>query len=188
MQVVERSLSEIHPYEKNPRINRDAVKAVADSIGEYGFRQPIVVDEDGVIIAGHTRYQAAQRLELETVPVHVAEGLTPEQARAYRIMDNRSHENATWDMDLLKFEFDGLLETGHSTQKPLECMARPIRNHTKPKGKVYDPFLGSGTTLVAAQQLGRIGYGIEISPAYVDVACQRLEKHVGEPARKVAEV
>ena len=396
MQIVERALSEIRPYEKNPRKNRDAVKAVADSINEYGFRQPIVVDEDGVIIVGHTRLIAAQRLGLDSVPVHVAEGLTPDQARAYRLMDNRSHENASWDEDLLKFEFEGLLDsgfdldltgfsgpeinalldpepaneadndviqppenpvaapgdiwqcgphrivcgdatdkaavdalgfdghlmvtdppygveydaswrtkhgwggnaegrvtnddtaswhsafdlfsggvgyvwvasmqwptvagdlaalkfdvraqiiwrkqnavmsrghyhwqhemclyavrrgakahwcgdrkqstiwdiananpmggddedgrTGHSTQKPVECMARPIRNHTKPGGKVYDPFLGSGTTLVAAHQLGRVGYGIEISPAYVDVICQRLEKHVGEPARKVAEV
>ena len=66
-------------------------------------------------------------------------------------------------------------------------MARPIRNHTKTGGSVYDPFLGSGTTLVAARQLGRIGYGIEISPAYFDVACQRLEKYVGELAWKVAE-
>ena len=63
-----------------------------------------------------------------------------------------------------------------------------IAAYTDDGESVYDPFLGSGTTLVAAQQLGRIGYGIEISPAYVDVACQRLEKHVGEPARKVAEV
>ena len=396
MLIVDRPLSEIRPYEKNPRRNRDAVKAVADSIREYGFRQPIVVDEDGVILAGHTRFEAAKRLELDTAPVHVAEGLTADQARAYRIMDNRSQENAAWDEELLKFEFEGLMESGfdldltgfagpeindlmspepggggddlimppenpvaalgdvwqcgphrivcgdatdkaavealgfdgylmvadppygveydatwrseawagkrrggavehddfadwvpsvlnatpvpvvywwsaslrlhhpltsfpscrydvralivwrkdrivvsrghyhgqyelclyavrrgasahwhgnrkqstvweidslvghagaakedatpHSTQKPVECMARPIRNHTKPGGKAYDPFLGSGTTLVAAQQLGRVGYGIEISPAYVDVACQRLEKHVGEPARKLAEV
>ncbi len=398
MQVAERPLADIRPYEKNPRKNRDAVKTVADSIREFGFRQPIVVDEAGVIIVGHTRYEAAKRLGLDTAPVHVAEGLTPEQARAYRLMDNRSHENASWDEDLLKFEFAGLMETGfdldltgftgpeinalldtggtmdgadevltppenpvaapgdiwecgphrivcgdatdkaavdalgfdgylmvtdppygveyepgwrskeinsrgskartgvvhnddqadwsaafthfkgevgyfwcsslhmresiaavcavdlevraqiiwvknkivpgrghyhwghehciyavrrgrrshwhgdrkqstvweiatvsqgsgkgedatpHSTQKPVECMARPIRNHTKPGGTVYDPFLGSGTTLVAAQQLGRVGFGIEISPAYVDVACQRLEKHVGEPAKRVAEV
>ena len=88
------------------------MKAVADSIREYGFRQPIVVDEDGVILAGHTRFEAAKRLELDTAPVHVAEGLTPDQARAYRIMDNRSHENAAWDTDLLKFEFEGLRDSG----------------------------------------------------------------------------
>lgn len=112
MKVVERPLGEITPYENNPRQNRDAVKAVVDSIREFGFRQPIVVDESGVIVVGHTRFEAAGHLELATVPVHVAEGMTPDQIRAYRIMDNRSHENAAWDADLLKFEFEGLRESG----------------------------------------------------------------------------
>ena len=112
MQIVERPLADIRPYEKNPRKNRDAVKDVAASIQEYGFRQPIVVDEEGVILAGHTRYEAAKRLDLNAVPVHVAEGLTPEQARAYRLADNRTGENATWDTDLLKFEFEGLMDSG----------------------------------------------------------------------------
>lgn len=110
-EIVERSLADIRPYPGNPGKNRDAVQAVTDSIREYGVRQPIVIDPNDVI-AGHTRYLAAEWLGLGTVPVHVAEGLTPDQARAYRIMDNRSHENATWEENLLKFEFEGLLDSG----------------------------------------------------------------------------
>src|SRR6185369_15090686 len=87
MQVEMRPLASITPYEHNPRINDAAVDAVVESIRAFGFRQPIVVDEASVIIVGHTRYKAAVKLGLEMVPVHVAVGLTPEQARAYRIAD-----------------------------------------------------------------------------------------------------
>jgi ParB-like chromosome segregation protein Spo0J len=85
---------------------------VADSIREFGFRQPIVVDADGVIVVGHTRYKAALKLGLETVPVHVAKDLTPQQARAYRLADNRSAENAEWDVDLLPIELGELRDDG----------------------------------------------------------------------------
>ena len=78
MRITERELASIKPYENNPRLNDNAVEAVAASIREFGFRQPIVVDEDGVIICGHTRYKAAQHLKLEKVPVHVAKDLSPE--------------------------------------------------------------------------------------------------------------
>ena len=88
MNIELRPLADITPYEKNPRINDAAVDAVARSIEEFGFRQPIVVDEEGVVVVGHTRLKAAMRLGLERVPVHVATGLTPEQAKAYRIADN----------------------------------------------------------------------------------------------------
>ena len=83
-------LSDVKPYPNNPRLNDDAVDAVAASIREFGFRQPIVVDDDGVIIVGHTRYKAAQKLGLEKVPVHVAVDLTPAQVKAYRIADNQT--------------------------------------------------------------------------------------------------
>jgi len=88
MEIELRPLVEIKPYEKNPRLNDAAVEAVARSIREFGFRQPIVVDADGVIVVGQTRYKAAQQLGLKQVPVHAARELTPEQARAYRIADN----------------------------------------------------------------------------------------------------
>jgi len=105
-------IDRVRPYEKNPRRNDKAVQAVADSIREFGFRQPIVVDGDGIIVVGHTRYKAAVKLGLKTVPVHVAADLTPQQARAYRLADNRTAENAEWDVDLLPIELGELRDEG----------------------------------------------------------------------------
>jgi ParB-like chromosome segregation protein Spo0J len=108
MQIEIRDIATIHPYEKNPRINDGAVDAVAGSLRQFGFRQPIVVDEAGVIICGHTRYKAALKLGLKQVPVHVAKDLTPEQVRAYRIADNKTAELAEWNMELLPIELKDL--------------------------------------------------------------------------------
>ena len=105
MIVTEMPIERLVPYARNPRNNASAIDAVKASIAEFGFRQPIVVDEKMVVIVGHTRLEAAKSLGLKLVPVHVAEGLTPAQARAYRLMDNRSHENAEWDDELLRLEF-----------------------------------------------------------------------------------
>jgi DNA modification methylase len=390
MIVTDMPVERLVPYARNPRNNSAAIDAVKASIVEFGFRQPIVVDEKMVIIVGHTRLEAARELGLETVPVHVAEGLTPAQARAYRLMDNRSHENAEWDEELLKLEFgdlklddfdleltgfeadqlsallaetsiDGLtdedevpeapakpvtrsgdlwvlgnhrllcgdatvatdverllgkvkpllmvtdppygvdydpswrnkagasstkrtgkvlnddradwheawtlfpgdvayvwhgalhaatvaeslevsgfdvraqiiwakdrlvlsrgdyhwqhepcwyavkqtgkghwagdrkqttlwqitaqdqdVDTVHGTQKPVECMRRPMLNNSSPGQAVYEPFMGSGTTLIAAETTGRICYGIELDPVYVDVAVERWQQFTGEPGR-----
>lgn len=101
MQVKEVELYKIKPYERNPRINEQAVEAVAASIDEFGFQQPLVVDSSYIIIVGHTRYKAAKRLKLKSVPVVVAEGLTDDQARAYRLADNKTGELAEWDDGLL---------------------------------------------------------------------------------------
>src|SRR5688572_2478127 len=108
MKIELRKISDIKPYPGNPRINNSAVDAVAKSIQAYGFRQPIVVDIDGVIVCGHTRWKAAQKLGLELVPVHVATDLTPEQIRAYRIADNKTATLADWDFDLLPLELADL--------------------------------------------------------------------------------
>ena len=108
MQVVAKSIDDIKPYENNPRNNGDAVDAVANSIKEFGWQQPIVVDIGGVIIAGHTRYKAAQKLGLKTVPVVVAKDLSEEQVKAYRLADNKSGELATWDDELLEDELVGI--------------------------------------------------------------------------------
>ena len=89
MQIVNMKITDIRPYEKNPRFNDDAVEAVANSIREFGWRAPIVVDKDMVIICGHTRLKAAKKLGLEEVPVHIASDLSPEQIRAYRIAGNK---------------------------------------------------------------------------------------------------
>ncbi len=107
------SIDEIKPYPGNPRVNDEAVAAVAASIREFGFRQPIVVDADSVVVVGHTRLLAARKLGLERVPVHVATDLTPEQARAYRLADNKTGEIATWDLEALALELSGLREGGY---------------------------------------------------------------------------
>jgi len=392
MNIELRPIDQVRPYEKNPRLNDAAVDAVAKSLTEFGFRQPIVVDADFVIIVGHTRWRAAKQLGLTHVPVHVATDLTPAQVKAYRIADNQTATIAEWDFDLLPLEladlqgmeFDlGLLgfdqeelsrimsgspseglcdpdevppvpeepvtrpgdllllgehrllcgdstkaddvtkllagavpflmvtdppygveydpqwrhreglnhsertgrvsnddrvdwteayklfpgrvayvwhagrfaaelagnlrqaefgvraqiiwrksrfaisrghyhwqhepcwyavregasskwcgdrtqstvwdiaskdqdaETTHGTQKPVECMERPVRNHGGKQDDVYDPFLGSGTTLIAAQRLGRRCFAMELSPAYCDVATTRWERFTGNKAERV---
>ncbi|HSG81732.1 MAG TPA: DNA modification methylase [Gemmatimonadota bacterium] len=391
MDVTDLPLGQIIPYARNPRRNEKAVATVAASIAEFGWRQPIVVDEGMVVLAGHTRLLAAQQLGLKTAPVHVAKGLTEAQARAFRIMDNRSSENAEWDNDLLGLELGDLLDaeydldltgftdaelntllnglyegdgaqegeddipetpedptsrpgdlwtlgshrllcgdatvatdvarvlgevkpllmvtdppygveydpgwrnkagaaatkrtgkvlnddradwreawalfpgdvayvwhgalhagevaeslevsgfkirsqiiwakdrlvlsrgdyhwqhepmfyavkktgkghwagdrkqttlwqiankdqdakTVHGTQKPVECMRRPILNNSSPGQAVYEPFMGSGTTLIAAETTGRVCYGIELNPAYVDVAVERWQAFTGKAA------
>jgi DNA modification methylase len=391
MDVIDLPLGQIIPYARNPRRNEKAIATVAASIAEFGWRQPIVVDEAMVVLAGHTRLAAAQQLGLETAPVHVAKGLTEAQARAFRIMDNRSGENAEWDNDLLGLElgdlqaadFDldltgftdeelnnllngladgdgaqegeddipetpedpvsrpgdlwvlgnhrllcgdstvatdvervlddvkplllvsdppygveydpswrnksgasatkrtgkvlnddradwreawalfpgdvayvwhGALHAGevaeslevsgfkirsqiiwakdrlvlsrgdyhwqhepmfyavkktgkghwagdrkqttlwqiankdqdattvHGTQKPVECMRRPILNNSSPGQAIYEPFMGSGTTLIAAETTGRVCLGIELNPAYIDVTVQRWQTFTGQDA------
>ena len=392
MDVIELPLGQIIPYARNPRRNEKAVATVAASITEFGWRQPIVVDEQMVVLAGHTRLEAARQLGLESAPVHVAKGLSDAQARAFRIMDNRSSENAEWDDELLGLELGDLLdaefdlgltgftdeelsalmnglsedgtgpqegedeipetpedpvsrsgdlwvlgkhrllcgdatvatdverllgdvtpllmvtdppygveydpgwrnkagaaatkrtgkvlnddcadwreawalfpgdvayvwhgalhattvaesleasgfnirsqiiwakdrlvlsrgdyhwqhepclyavkktgkghwagdrkqttlwqiankdqdaETVHGTQKPVECMRRPILNNSSPGQAVYEPFMGSGTTLIAAETTGRVSLGIELNPAYIDVAVQRWQQFTGQEA------
>lgn len=111
MKITNKPIGSIKPYPNNPRKNDKAVATVAASLEQYGWQQPIVVDKDMVIIVGHTRYRAAQHLQLTEVPVLVAEGLTAEQARAYRLMDNRSNENSRWDDGLLMEELQAMLDS-----------------------------------------------------------------------------
>jgi DNA modification methylase len=108
MQIELRPVTSIRPYDKNPRVNDGAVDAVAKSLIEFGWRQPIVVDEDDVIIVGHTRYKAALQLGMTEVPVHVAVGLTPAQVKALRIADNQTATIAEWDKALLPIELADL--------------------------------------------------------------------------------
>lgn len=103
-------IEKLIPYESNPRKNDDAVKYVASSIQEFGFKVPIVVDKNNVIVAGHTRYKAAKELGMESVPCIVADDLTEEQIKAFRLADNKVGELAEWDFDLLSDELDGILD------------------------------------------------------------------------------
>ena len=391
MDVVDLPLERLIPYARNPRNNDSAIATVAASLKEFGWRQPIVVDEAMVILAGHTRLEAARQLGLSSAPVRIARGLTPSQARAYRLMDNRASENAEWDEALLGLELGDLqgdgfdlaltgfddaelnrllaglgdedgaregeddipetpvdpvsrpgdlwllgphrllcgdstvatdvervlggvtpllmvtdppygveydpswrnqagaartrrtgkvlnddradwreawslfpgdvayvwhgalhattvaeslkvagfairsqiiwakerlvlsrgdyhwqhepmlycvrktgkahwagdrkqttlwqissrdqdAETVHGTQKPVECMRRPILNNSSPGQAVYEPFMGSGTTLIAAETTGRVCLGIELNPGYVDVAVERWQRFTGKNA------
>ena len=134
-QIEYKKLSEIQPYDNNPRRNDEAAKAVAASIKEFGFQSPIIVDKDMVIIAGHTRYKAAKRLKLDTVPVVVASELTPEQVKAYRIADNSTGEVAQWELDLLLGELATI--DYDMTQFGLNVELEPIDKEAKDDD--YDP-------------------------------------------------
>lgn len=113
MKIELRALASITPYERNPRVNDAAVDAVAASIKEFGFRQPIVVDADGVIIVGHTRLKAALKLELKKVPVHVARDLSAEQIKALRIADNKTSDLSDWNYELLPLELADLQQANY---------------------------------------------------------------------------
>ena len=104
MNIIEKRVKDLKPYEKNPRLNDDAVKYVAESIKEFGFKVPIVIDKDNNIVCGHTRWKACKKLKIDTVPCVVADDLTEEQIRAYRLADNKVGEKAEWDLALLDTE------------------------------------------------------------------------------------
>ena len=108
MNVVDLPIKSLKPYKNNPRKNDKAVEYVANSIRQFGFKVPIVIDENYEIVCGHTRWKAAKTLGLETVPCVMADDLTPEQVQAYRLADNKTSEMADWDFDLLELEFNDI--------------------------------------------------------------------------------
>lgn len=108
MEIIYKSTKEIKPYENNPRNNNEAVEKVAVSITDYGFRVPIIIDSNNVIVAGHTRYKAALKIGCESVPCIVIDDLTPEQIRAYRLVDNETAEYSSWDFEMLEKELKSL--------------------------------------------------------------------------------
>lgn len=108
MKYVKKKLSELKPYENNPRINDEAVDDVVESIKQCSYIAPIVIDEDGVILAGHTRYKALKKLGYKECEVVVASDLTEEQKKKYRFLDNKTGEKATWDLMKLEVELEGL--------------------------------------------------------------------------------
>lgn len=155
MQIIEKNIKDLIPYEKNPRRNDEAVKYVAASIKQFGFKVPIVIDTNNVIVAGHTRYKASKKLKLETVPCIIADDLTDQQIKAYRLADNKVAEHAEWDFDLLNGEL------------------------------VLDSFGGSGSTLMTCEQLNRRCAMMELDPHYVDVIIDRWESFTGKKAKKI---
>lgn len=127
MQIIEKKIDEIIPYINNPRNNDAAVETVAASIKEFGFKQPIVIDKDGVIVAGHTRHKAAKRLGLATVPCIMADDLTEQQIKAYRLADNKVAELATWDMETLEIELEQITEL-----EMIDFGFEPLEDNEKP--------------------------------------------------------
>ena len=106
MKIEYKDIEDIIPYENNPRHNENAVDYVANSIKEFGFKVPIIIDKENVIVTGHTRYKASLKLGLKQVPVIKADDLTEDQIKAFRIADNKVSEFSSWDMDKLELELE----------------------------------------------------------------------------------
>jgi DNA methylase/ParB/Sulfiredoxin domain len=206
-------LARVRPFPGNAKKHSAAqVEQLAASILEWGFTIPILVDEDGVVIAGHGRLAAASLIHAaEVARSLILAGFEIRSqiiwAKQHFVLSRgdyhwqhepcwyavraggRSHwaagrdQKTVWQIDNNSpFGSQAEEATGHGTQKPVECMARPIRNNTVAGDGVYDPFVGSGTTLIAAEMSGRRGFAIDIDPRYVDVVVQRWQKFTGKPA------
>ena len=144
MKIINKNVDELIPYINNPRQNDDAVDAVASSIKNFGFKVPIVIDNDNEIVTGHTRLKAAKKLGLEEVPCIVAEDLTPEQIKAFRLADNKVAEFAEWDFELLESELADLgdfdmeefgFETNLIEDEPMEEDEKPEIKFTEELGE-----------------------------------------------------
>lgn len=140
MQVENWPIENVKPYENNPRKNDDAVEYVSNSIREFGFRSPIIVDKDGVIICGHTRLKAALSLGLTEVPVHVAEDLSDDQVKALRLADNKVAEAASWDWPKLNMELEDIdwldidmSDFGFKLDDQLEELPEEYQKESEPK-------------------------------------------------------
>lgn len=142
MTVIEMPIGELVPYENNPRKNEAAVEAVAASIKEFGFKVPIIIDKENVIVAGHTRLKAAKKLGLETVPVVRADDLTEEQAKAFRLADNKTAEFAEWDFEKLEEKLAGIenidmSQFGFDKLEPVDVLS--FTEESEPKEKEEKP-------------------------------------------------
>ena len=153
MNIINIELKKIKQYENNPRKNDEAVGPVAESIKEFGFKSPIIVDKDNVIVAGHTRYKAAKRLKLKEVPCIVADDLTEEQIKAFRLADNKVGEIAEWDFDLLNMELESISfdmssfgfnilneEEGKEIEEDEYDLEEKLKNIEEPKSKYGDIY------------------------------------------------
>lgn len=141
LEIVWWPIGDVKPYAQNPRKNDHAVEKVKRSIQTFGWRQPIVVDNDGVVIVGHTRLKAAEALDLSRVPIHIARGLTKAQARAYRLADNRTAEEAEWDVPAL---VDELAHLRLDVNDSLEALSELTAFDTKELERMLGDVVGSG--------------------------------------------
>jgi hypothetical protein len=178
LNVQEVAIGDVVPYDRNPRKNVKAVDKVAASLREYGWQQPIVVDAAMVIVAGHTRYLAAKSLGMSTVPVHIASTLTPEQVRAYRIADNRTHEEADWDLDLLRSELSdldvGALVTGFD--------AAEIERIASGAQRIYEPNVTPEITIKTHTNADIAATQNRLDSQFEDAAKARSERSIMCPS------
>ena len=141
--IVIKDVSELKAYENNPRNNDEAVEAVANSIREFGFKIPIDIDKDNVIIAGHTRLRAAKHLGLKEVPCILCDDLTPEQVKAFRIIDNKTAEIALWDLEKLNQELEGIKmdmeEFGFYDIPVIDEIDEYLKDHTEKPQEEKEP-------------------------------------------------
>lgn len=159
MHIVELPIDTLKPYAQNPRINDAAVDAVCASLREFGWQQPLVLDQDHTVIIGHTRLKAAQRLGMATVPCVIADGLTPEQVKALRIADNKTGEIAEWDMALLPEELRALCDLGYDatlTGFSLEDIGDLLAGGDTPTDGATDPDAAPEAPKAAKSQSGAL--------------------------------
>lgn len=168
IKIEEWPVERLRPYENNPRKNDDAVGAVAASIREFGFKVPIIVDKNGVIVAGHTRLKAAKMLGLAAVPVVVADDLTPEQVRAFRLADNKTSELAGWDFqkmreELLEIQDIDMMEFGFMIDDIREFGEPELTNEDNTVGELAED--GDGDSQVKEVRCPRCGALVEAKRA-----------------------
>lgn len=133
MEYVKKKLKDIKPYENNPRIIDDAVDDVVESIKQCSYIAPIIIDEDGVILAGHTRYRALQRLGYKECDVIIASDLTEDQKKKYRLYDNKTAEFASWDQKKLSCELSDVDFMGYDFGQPVTAMPEDGEGEDGPK-------------------------------------------------------
>lgn len=159
MKVEQLGINEIRPYDSNPRFNDNAISAVANSINDFGFKQPIVIDKNNVIIVGHTRWEAAKTLGMTEVPCLVADDLTIEKAKAYRLADNKVGELSQWDYKLLEKEMDELAELdidmgefGFDIDDGFESTMDRLKNNPTSTGPLSDTFVAPPFSILDTRQ------------------------------------
>jgi site-specific DNA-methyltransferase (adenine-specific) len=181
MEIVNKSIKDVKPYEKNPRKNKKAVDYVAESIKQFGFKVPIVIDKDNVIVCGHTRLLAAKKLKLDEVPCVIADDLTDEQIKAFRLADNKVSEFAEWDFDLLSGELDGILDIDMSdfgfdlslNEEPSEVEEDEVPEEVETRCKLGDLWELGGHRLICGDStdvtvIDRLMDGVKADMVFTD--------------------
>ena len=199
--VTYKTVGSLKPDPRNARTHsKQQVEQIIASIREFGFTNPILVDPEGMLIAGHGRLLAAKAMGMAEVPTIELVGLTEAQKRALRLADNKIALGAGWDLDLLKVELAelstldldmDLTVTGFSTGEldvllsGSEDVADAIQDVTRRGELVLDTFLGSGTTLIASERCGRRFRGLELDPAFVGVEIERWTTMTGGTPERI---